>query len=142
MPKKDTATAVLGMLSNVGAQTRPTASAPAAAPVESLPATTDVAPVQADLATPVAEPASSVEVAAHSRPTATVSTLPPTPGPAKAADTAPRTLRLQPATAQALRDAWLEAKRDDVLLTAQDFASALLNEALSRRRRQQSARSG
>jgi hypothetical protein len=34
-----------------------------------------------------------------------------------------------------LRDAWLEAKRDDVLLTAQDFASDLVDEALARRRR-------
>jgi hypothetical protein len=132
MPKKDTATAVLGMLSNVGAQTRPpTSTPPVAAPVEPAPA----APVEQ--APPIAEPA-----VVHSRPSATVSTLPPTPTPAKGADTAPRTLRLQPATAQALRDAWLEAKRDDVLLTAQDFASTLVDEALSRRRRQQSARSG
>jgi hypothetical protein len=131
MPKKDTATAVLGMLSNVGAQTRPTASAPPVAdPVEALP----VAP------TATAPP--SVEPAVDSRPSATVSTLPPTPAPAKATEPAPRTLRLQPNTARALRDAWLEAKRDDVLLTAQDFASALVDEALTRRRRQQSARSG
>jgi hypothetical protein len=51
------------------------------------------------------------------------------------ATVAPRTLRLRPATAHRLRQAWLEAKRDDVPLTAQDFASDLVDEALVRRRR-------
>jgi hypothetical protein len=129
MPKKDTATAVLGMLSAAGAQTRPTASAPPA-PAE---------PVAAEPAIP-APP--SVDSAVGARPSATVSTLPPAPAPAKATEPAPRTLRLRPETARALRDAWLEAKRDDVLLTAQDFASALVDDALTRRRRQQAARSG
>lgn len=124
MPKKDTATAVLGMLSNVGAQTRPTP-----APTEAIPAAPEPAPP-------------SVEPAAASRPAARISTLAPTPAAAQPADAAPRTLRLRAGTAQALRDAWLEAKRDDVLLTAQDFASALVDEALTRRRRQQSVRSG
>jgi hypothetical protein len=50
-------------------------------------------------------------------------------------------LRLRKGTAQQLREAWLEAKRDDVLLTAQDFASNLVDEALSRRRRQRSTSS-
>jgi hypothetical protein len=141
MPKKDTATAVLGMLSNVGAQTRPTASAPPpTTPIEALPAAPAVAPVQADLATPASDPVPSAEVAADSRPSATVSTLPPTS--AKTIEVAPRTLRLQANTARALRDAWLEAKRDDVLLTAQDFASALVDEALARRHRQRATRSG
>ncbi|MFV1501374.1 hypothetical protein [Mycobacterium kansasii] len=48
---------------------------------------------------------------------------------------APRTLRLRPQTAARLRAAWMEAKRDDVFLTAQDFASKLLDEALLTRRR-------
>ena len=48
---------------------------------------------------------------------------------------APRTLRLRSETAARLRTAWLEAKRDDVLLTAQDFASDLVEEALARQRR-------
>ncbi|MGE2817930.1 hypothetical protein ACQI5H_22715 [Mycobacterium heidelbergense] len=52
---------------------------------------------------------------------------------------APRTLRLRPATAQRVRQAWLEAKRDDVLLTAQDFVSDLVEEALTRRRRRPAA---
>lgn len=47
---------------------------------------------------------------------------------------APRTWRLRPTTAAQLREAWLEAKRDDVLLTAQDFASTLVDEALEHRR--------
>ena len=68
------------------------------------------------------------------RPAASVSSLPPAPAPA-AAERAPRTLRLRTATAQQLRAAWLEAKRDDVLLTAQDYASTLLDEALAARAR-------
>jgi hypothetical protein len=48
-------------------------------------------------------------------------------------------MRLRPETANALREAWLEAKRDDVLLTAQDFASHLVDEALARRKRQRSS---
>jgi hypothetical protein len=127
VPKKDTATAVLGMLSNAGAQTR---LAPPEAPAASAPA-----PVAATV-----QPVVAVSAPADVRPTASLSTLAPTP--AKAADTAPRTLRLQAGTARALRDAWLEAKRDDVLLTAQDFASALVDEALARRRRQSTVRSG
>jgi hypothetical protein len=131
MPKKDTATAVLGMLSNVGAQTRPTASAPPVAdPVETIPAA------------PAAQAPPSVEPPVDTRTSATVSTLPPAPAPANAVEAAPRTLRLRAETARALRDAWLEAKRDDVLLTAQDFASALVDEALTRRLRQRAARSG
>ncbi|WP_232512191.1 hypothetical protein [Mycobacterium avium] len=52
----------------------------------------------------------------------------------------PRTLRLRPATAQRLRQAWMQAKRDDVFLTAQDFASNLLEEALTRHQRRPAAR--
>ncbi len=114
MPKKDTHAAVLGMLSTAGAQTRqpPEVTAPSE-PASVTPAVT------------VTEPAP-----------ASVSTLPTPARPVTAPVTeAPRTLRLLPATAQRLREAWLEAKRDDVLLTAQDFASELVDEALARRRR-------
>ena len=123
MPKKDTATAVLGMLSSVGAQTR------SSTPVESAP--------------PVAPEPTRDEPAVDTRPSATVSTLPPTAPPAEAQqDAAPRTIRLRAETARQLRAAWLEAKRDDVLLQAQDFASMLLEEALAtRRRRARSANS-
>jgi hypothetical protein len=38
----------------------------------------------------------------------------------------PRTLRLALPTAQALRSAWLTAKRDRVLLTYQDFAGEII----------------
>jgi len=115
MPKKDTTAAVLGMLSTAGAQTRgvPDASKTVVEAAAAPPAVT----VTEDL------PAS-------------VSTLPTPPRPIAAPEPeAPRTLRLRPATAQRLRQAWLEAKRDDVLLTAQDFASELVDEALLRRRR-------
>jgi hypothetical protein len=122
MPKKDTAATVAAMLSSAGAQTR------------RMPERAEsVAPVAVP---PMAPPAPSVTVTEP--PQATVSTLPTPIPPAPAAPPvpeAPRTLRLQPATAKRLRDAWLEAKRDDVLLTAQDFASELLDEALTRRGR-------
>jgi hypothetical protein len=114
MPKKDTASAVVGMLSSVGAQTRN--------PLESV--------------APVEESVAPATVTVTEEPQASVSPLPTPPQAVSAtAPTAPRTLRLRTSTAQRLRDAWLEAKRDDVLLTAQDFASDLVDEALRRRAR-------
>jgi hypothetical protein len=113
MPKKDTASAVLGMLSIAGAQTRK--------PLEDLVITKET------MAAPTVTVTEDVR--------ASVSSLPTGPRAATAAPEAPRTLRLRPATAQRLRQAWLEAKRDDVLLTAQDFASDLVEEELARRRR-------
>jgi hypothetical protein len=124
MPKKDTANAVLGMLSTAGAQTRSTASVESPAPI-------------AAGASPI-----GLELAAEPRPAATISTLPPTPPPAATQqDPAPRTIRLRADTARQLRAAWLEAKRDDVLLQSQDFASALVEEALAARRRRARAAS-
>ena len=118
MPKKDTAAAVLGMLSTAGAQTR------------RLPDGTEAAEQ-----TP-APPAVTVT----QQPPAAVSTLPTSTRPTTAAaGEPPRTLRLRSATAERLRRAWMEAKRDDVFLTAQDFASDLLDEALMRRRRRPAA---
>lgn len=114
MPKKDTAAAVLGMLSNAGAQTRKAAEG--ADDGEQGP------------------PPPAVTVTERSR--AAVSALPPARPPSAAAEVkAPRTLRLRSTTAERLRQAWLHAKRDDVLLTAQDFASDLVEDALVRRRR-------
>jgi hypothetical protein len=121
MPKKDTAAAVLGMLSTAGAQTRRTPEP--AEPARETPAAPSVT-VTEDLP-------------------ATVSTLPaPVVAVTAPAAEAPRTLRLLPATAQRLREAWLEAKREDVLLTAQDFASELVDEALVRRRRSRALNRG
>lgn len=123
MPKKDTNAAVLGMLSSAGERTRP-----AAEPAPAQPAP----PIAEALQPPVAEePAQQAP--------ATVSALTPASRSAAAVEKAPRTLRLQSHTASALRDAWLTAKRDDVLLTFQDFASALIDEALVDRRLQRSA---
>lgn len=114
MPKKDTASAVVGMLSSVGAQTRKPLESPA----------------------PVEHRAVSSTVTVTEDAQGSVSPLPTPPRAVSAtAPAAPRTLRLRTSTAQRLRDAWLEAKRDDVLLTAQDFASDLVDEALARRRR-------
>jgi hypothetical protein len=121
MPKKDTAAAVIGMLSTVGAQTRRT-------------------PEEAE---PAREMPAAPSVTVTEDPPAAVSTLPAPVVPVSApAGEAPRTLRLLPATAQRLREAWLEAKRDDVLLTAQDFASELVDEALVRRRRSRAVNRG
>jgi hypothetical protein len=117
MPKKDTASAVLGMLSSAGAQTRRPLESPA----------------------PATETAAAPTVTVTESVPASVSTLPSSPRAetaiVAAPEAAPRTLRLRSTAAQRLRDAWLEAKRDDVLLTAQDFASDLVEEALARRRR-------
>jgi hypothetical protein len=113
MPKKDTAAAVIGMLSTAGAQTRQT-------------------PERTDHGEQTSAPPS---VTVTEDPPASITTLPTPALPAAPAMEAPRTLRLRPGTAQRVRQAWLEAKRDDVLLTAQDFASDLVDEALVRRRR-------
>ena len=116
MPKKDTASAVIGMLSTAGAATRIPPEEPAPAEM------------------PVAASAVTVTETVQS----SVSPFPVPPrvmAPTTTAPDAPRTLRLRPATALRLREAWLEAKRDDVLLTAQDFASDLVDEALQDRRR-------
>jgi hypothetical protein len=114
MPKKDTASAVVGMLSSVGAQTRKPLESSAPAEERVAPATVTVTEDVQGSISPLPTP-----------PRAVTATAP----------AAPRTLRLRTSTAQRLRDAWLEAKRDDVLLTAQDFASDLVDEALARRRR-------
>lgn len=126
MAKKDTAATVLGMLSTTGASTRPPGgpAEPRAARGEQ-----PAAPfrVGGDAAAAEPEPAvpAGVSTPAASRRAA------PTPEPP--APTVPRTLRLRASTAAALRDAWLAAKRDDVLLSHQDFASDLLDAALRRR---------
>lgn len=118
MPKKDTASAIVGMLSTAGAQTRP------------------VAPPEPPTPDRGAEQPTVVQTGRAEESQASVSTLPtPTRTATTAGEAAPRTLRLRTNTAQRLREAWLEAKRDDVLLTAQDFASDLVDDALRRRRR-------
>jgi hypothetical protein len=130
MPKKDTASAVIGMLSTAGAQTR--------APLPEPPAPEVTPP-------PAPEPdvdSTDLPPAAPEPPAASVSTLPSSAKRRSAADeAAPRTLRLRPDTAARLRAAWLEAKRDDVLLTAQDFASDLVEDALARHRRRRAVSS-
>jgi hypothetical protein len=114
------------MLSSAGAQTR----APMRDPEVPAPVPPSVPEPEAVSALPsiTAEPAAA----------ASVSTL-PAARQNRAEDSAPRTLRLRPETAAQLRAAWLEAKRDDVLLTAQDFASNLVDEALARLRRRRAA---
>ena len=135
MPKKDTASAVIGMLSAAGAQTRP----PIAAPLPPEPAVS----ADPEVASPPAATAPELP-AATPEPVgaASVSRLPGArQQQSHAEDAAPRPLRLRPDTASRLRAAWLEAKRDDVLLTAQDFASELVEDALVRHRRRRAASS-
>jgi hypothetical protein len=135
MPKKDTASAVIGMLSAAGVQTRP----PVAAPLPPEPVVNAEPEVASAPAATAPEPAAATPAPAGA---ASVSRLPGArPQQSPAGDAAPRTLRLRPETASRLRAAWLEAKRDDVLLTAQDFASELVEDALVRHRRRRAASS-
>lgn len=155
MPKKDTASAILGMLSNTGAHTRPTVEpeqetrVPACGPgdggdlPQAVPATDDPAARPADAANapivdthPQPEPPAAPEAEMDQAPDAgsqprNVRMLPVAGGAQKA----PLTVRLTPEAAQALREAWLDAKRDDVLLSATDFASALVLASLKSRKR-------
>lgn len=132
MARKDTSKAVLSMLSTTGAQTRPTVQdespQPASGPVPRGVAPPPLEPPAA--LAPLGEPGSPM---AAGVPLASVE--PASRHVDSASEPAPRTLRLRPATASHLRLAWLEAKRDDVLLTAQDFASNLVDEALAARKR-------
>jgi hypothetical protein len=129
MPKKDTSSAVLGMLSTVGAQTR--------RPAESAPQ-----PAKAAVPPPAQPEAGASAAAAEPATSGSVSTLRTNrTGGSAGEQAAPRTLRLRPDTAHRLRAAWLEAKRDDVLLTAQDFASSLMEDALARHHRRRAATS-
>ena len=135
MPKKDTASVVRGMLSSAGAQTRP----PIVAPLPPEPVVSAESEVASPPAATTPEPAAATPEPAGA---ASVSRLPSArPQQSRAEDPAPRTLRLRPDTASQLRAAWLEAKRDDVLLTAQDFASELVEDALVRYRRRRAATS-
>jgi hypothetical protein len=126
--KKDTSVAVLGMLSTAGSQTRPNYDN-APTPESSSPsaATSEPAP-SADSAIAPAAPATPPPGRIHTGSTAASVAQ-------DSAEAAPRTLRLRASTAAKLRAAWVEAKRDDVFLTAQDFASNLLDEALAARKR-------
>jgi hypothetical protein len=157
MPKKDVNDSILGMLSTAGSNTRPVrnmsqlstaagATPNSETPVEPLPTQRDgLSPgpdpdPRLNAGVVVAEPA----VTAEAQPEVHAQQSQRQIGSArKLSDQAsvPRTLRLRPATANELRDAWLEAKRDDVLLTAQDFASDLLEEMLKLRRRRTRAAS-
>jgi hypothetical protein len=116
---------VMGMLSDAGSATR---------------VAIDVAAPPAD---PPAPPAADVSAPAPiHRGTVAAPQVKPveSPEPPSAQEPgAPRTLRLRPEAATRLRAAWLEAKRDDVLLTAQDYASDLVVEALVSRRRRRPA---
>lgn len=149
MPKKDINQAVLGMLSSAGSATRPVrapraeqekpaadpvpAPAPAVGEKQPTPPFVDEVPAEDFQPAPESQPElESVEPAEPPRPLSA--------RPQRLAPTAevPRTLRLRPAAAQALREAWIEAKHEDVMLTAQDFASELIEEMLKIRRRRES----
>src|ERR1700730_2101810 len=126
MPK-DTSDVVRGMLSSAGAATRP-AQQPRADENPPLPA-------------PAAPARRRPPPPADARDAMPPAPAPDAPPAALDAGAAPRTMRLRPETAARLRAAWLEAKRNDVLLTAQDFASSLVEDALASRRRARRAAS-
>lgn len=129
---KNVSDVVVGMLSDAGSATRPPAQ-PDHRPVPTSPRQrTAVAPARPMPSPPAATGAVSPPAAPASAAPAPISEE--VPG-------APRTLRLRPEVATQLRAAWLEAKRDEVLLTAQDFASDLIEEALGARRRRRRAAS-
>jgi|ERR1700744_2834743 len=116
MPK-NVSDVVMGMLSDAGSATRTTAH------------TTQQQPGLPEPHVSLPKPRPESVAASPAKP--------PAAAPASTAEAygAPRTLRLRPEAAARLRAAWLDAKRDDVLLTAQDFASDLVVEALVSRRR-------
>lgn len=118
MARKDANAAVLGMLSTSGSQYRPrpdAPSAPEAAPApEQAPATAPTDP-QRDESNDRGRRARRAAGGA----TTTTETA-----------RAPRTIRLSQQMADRLRDAWLAAKKDDVLLTLQDFADDILDQGL------------
>ena len=118
---------VMGMLSDAGSATRVAidVDVPVAEPPE---------PPAAHVPAPAPAPIERATVAAPQ-----VKSVESVERPSAAEPEAPRTLRLRPEAATRLRAAWLEAKRDDVLLTAQDFASDLMMEALVSRRRRRTA---
>jgi hypothetical protein len=137
--KKDTQSVVLSMLSDAGSKVRPTDDDAAATPAPPAPAAIEpVTPEPAAGPPPTHVPKAVAPAAARS--SSRVQSVMAAPDTADADDTAPRTLRLRASTASALRSAWLEAKRDDVLLTAQDFASTIIDEALRVRTRTSRAR--
>lgn len=119
MPK-DTSDVVLGMLSSAGSATR-SAQQPRADENPPVPAP----------AAPRRRPPPAADAGDAMLP----ALAPDAPPDVQDGGAAPRTMRLRPETAARLRAAWLEAKRNDVLLTAQDFASRLVEDALASRRR-------
>ena len=120
---------VKGMLSTAGSATRP--------PQETTPDPVSPPPSSPPASPPVATSVNDPE------PAPATNTPAPRPRATKTAESprAPRTLRLRPKTASLLREAWVEAKHEDVFLTAQDFASNLLEDALVSRRRRRASRS-
>lgn len=143
MAKKDTAATVLGMLSTTGASTRPSGGADGtdvdvtggheqeAAAAEPPPGAENITPSAAPRSPgPTTRRAASPPVAQRRR--ASTPAAASLNGSAEPGNEVPRTLRLRASTAAALRDAWLAAKREDVLLSHQDFASDLLDAALAR----------
>lgn len=117
------------MLGDRGSSFRPTGERSTAlreVPVEEAPEESPTPSVPEPVAATVqAPPATTARRARKQQPKA-VQKLDP-------AENAPRTLRLSQPMANALREAWLDAKRDDVLLTYQDFADQVVRTGLRRR---------
>jgi len=144
VPKKDVHGSVLSMLSNAGERNRPPATA--ARPATSSPNTTTDSPAgvavespeQLTEEVPVAAPATAQAAPQRRRapsrraaqPEAAPTPLRPTETPSEPAEpveNAPRTHRLDQATANELRRRWLEARRrGEVTISQQDYTGRIL----------------
>src|SRR5512144_470281 len=124
--KKDTSETIRAMLGEQGTRYRPSAqSAAAQAPKEPVnrpeepPPVTTVTPA---IASEPPHPTTTTSRRARAR------QAPSQVPDEQSGGNAPRTLRLSQPMANALREAWLLAKREDVLLTYQDFADRIVRD--------------
>jgi hypothetical protein len=121
VPKKDTAASVLSMLSTQGEQLRPTSS-PDAGLEQSDADVHDIAPRETSPGGSGRQARTRSRRAAQ---TAEVQEAPAAPEPA--VENAPRTHRLDQATANNLRAAWLAARlRGEVTISQQEYAGRII----------------
>lgn len=140
VPKKDTSASVLGMLSTAGTRHRPATSAEPEAEPETEARIVDLTPPEAPTEAgapaqrplPASEQAEAPE-AAHSVPAALEAAAPPK----STEDNAPRTHRLDQATANNLRAGWLAARRRGELTISQlEYAGRIIALGLAAEARQ------
>ena len=128
MAKKDTTESVLAMLGTRGPSFRPSGDLAPAPRTEQVIEERELAPRAEAVVPPATAAAKTATTARRARKQLPKSS--PAPDPE---ENAPRTLRLSQPMANSLRNAWLAAKREDVLLTYQDFADQVVRAGLRRR---------